>query len=174
MTGNASSNKVLHGNNSSFAHFLRSPCNPHYVDMHRVCGFEGSIRLNGKESHPSHHRSSYRGIFFCTRCGNLGHKQLSKLGHPCFLPVEEKTTHGRRVLERVSQGRLPPGITEWPDLAWHELQFDPAGTALTEEESRAKQIRSKQSKAKKTKAEYSKAEQSKAKQRRAKQSNAKQ
>ena len=69
------------------------------------------VRIGHSVTHPTHRLSSYKGVFFCTVCGNMAKDKISKLALPC---TRIKKAHGRAVLAALHLGRFPPGVNNWP------------------------------------------------------------
>ena len=86
------------------------------------------VRIGSKSTHPSHKLSCYRGLFFCVKCGYTGSLKLQKLAEPCEGIIK---AHGKRVLDSIAKGRLPPSVKEWPEL------FSPHSSASAEEAGQA-------------------------------------
>ena len=66
----------------------------------------------GKETHFSHAMSIYRGLYFCTKCGNYAHVKLRNLAQPCT----ELKHHGKVSRDYIQAGKLPPGLSQWPEV----------------------------------------------------------
>ena len=94
----------------------------------------GNISLNGSVAHVSHNLSVCRGLHYCVKCGEMGHKKLMKLAKRCegtaqdvgkralikYIFRQMSTTGGllarRQILEL-------PGVVLWcpfctPDIKW--------------------------------------------------------
>ena len=55
----------------------------------------------------------FKGFVYCGRCGyRKGAKLVKKLAKPCTPPG----SLGIRTLEAIRDGKLPPGLDEWPAL----------------------------------------------------------
>ena len=55
----------------------------------------------------------YKGFVYCGKCGyRRGANQVRKLSRPCAPPG----LPGIRTLEAIRDGKLPPGLEEWPIL----------------------------------------------------------
>ena len=100
---------VFTSENKKFKEFISTEC----VPPKAVSGdfaFKGTININGQSSHSTHSLRIYRGIFYCVKCGGLGHKKLDLLAGHCSTVKE----HGSRVIAKIGLGLLPPGISAWP------------------------------------------------------------
>jgi len=66
----------------------------------------------GKTStHPSHKLRLYKGLIFCNNCGNFTQgKFLKNLNQSC----EAEKSHGKAAKKRISEGKLPQGVDQWP------------------------------------------------------------
>ena len=61
--------------------------------------------------HYSHTLAVHRGLVYCSKCGYKGGaNQVRKLTKPC-------APSGVRNLKAVRDGKLPPGLEEWPHSA---------------------------------------------------------
>lgn len=70
------------------------------------------IHIGNQVSQMSHKMASYRGFIYCTQCGSrAGENQIRNLAKQCAPP----TNTGEYTLKCISDGRLPPGLTAWPD-----------------------------------------------------------
>ena len=72
------------------------------------------VRTPDTKIHPSHnvHLRTFRGVRYCGRCGGLAISRVRKLKLPC--PARPSIS-GQKVLKRILKGRLPFGMTQWPD-----------------------------------------------------------
>ncbi len=72
----------------------------------------GDIQSGNRVTHHSHKLYSYRKLVYCNTCGGrdcrLG---MIKLGSQRQPPEG----YGLASLEALKEGRLPPGLTRWPD-----------------------------------------------------------
>ena len=53
----------------------------------------------------------FKGLIYCTKCGNRGPSKLVNLSLPCTLP----TDYGLRNLAAINEGRLPEQLDKWPN-----------------------------------------------------------
>ncbi len=90
------------------------------LDCHGAPGMGAEARLAFFRSpcpklplqvHPSHKVARHRGLLWCTVCGKTGSQRFESFRAECGAP----TAHGRRVLDKLRAGRLPPGHKAWPD-----------------------------------------------------------
>ena len=105
---------------SGLKQWLGSPCEPNHdlcaaVVLGRarpsVVPPEAQVWVGGQILHSSHSLAVYRGLFLCRRCGcyaTLVPKLLKLACQGVAAPA------GRCVLTRISEGRLPPGLANWP------------------------------------------------------------
>ena len=61
--------------------------------------------------HESHTVRCTRGLWWCEKCGGLGHLRFVKLGRACTDPSES----ARRAVRRLQDGLLPYSLKVWPD-----------------------------------------------------------
>ena len=70
------------------------------------------IHIGNQVSHSSHSLKKYKGLIYCNKCGaRAAGTQMKYLAKQCLPP----TTMGRRTLACIKSGRLPSGLTEWPE-----------------------------------------------------------
>ena len=63
--------------------------------------------------HQSHELSCTRELWWCRKCGAYGSAKIGKgLQSLCHPP----TAWGKKVLAKLLDGRLPPGLKAWPDV----------------------------------------------------------
>ncbi len=98
-------------------HWLTTMCVPERSSqvesqlLHAPVQIQMPIHVGNQVSHSTHSLKSYRGLIYCSKCGSkAGDNQIRYLAKAC----EPPTYSGRRTLARIENGRLPPGITEWP------------------------------------------------------------
>ena len=71
------------------------------------------LHIGNKFTHISHQLNKFRGLIYCRRCGcRAGNAILKNLSTPCQPP---SATYGRLSLSRLREGKLPPGLLEFPD-----------------------------------------------------------
>ena len=109
--------RIIH---SGLTQWLGSPCVPNknlcdavVLGLARpsVVPPDAQVRVGGQLFHSSHTLAVYRGLYLCRRCGCYATlvPKLLKLGcQGVAAPA------GRCVLTRISEGRLPPGLANWP------------------------------------------------------------
>ena len=71
---------------------------------------------------PSHVVWEYRGLLCCAGCGHHAVKHASAaLQRPCV--GSRRSAYGRRCWDLFLSGRLPIGVSEWPDETkyWYRL-----------------------------------------------------
>ena len=71
-----------------------------------------TVQLGKQVAHPTHSLHLYRGVTFCNKCGCYATRKYVNLANACVAP----TTHGTNAKRAINQGRLPPGLTFWPDF----------------------------------------------------------
>ena len=99
--------------------------------------------IGNQEVNFSHRLRTFRGLLFCSVCGALSQKQkLGNLAYQCSPPGE----YGKRNIKYLNQGKLPPGLVQWPDecpdtddstVRGCSFQHMIAGTDFSQEEARA-------------------------------------
>ena len=96
----------------SAVHFLRSPCSKigHSCDKPTLLPYE-CFHVGHQVTHSTHKLKIFRGFVFCGRCGARSVSKSHKLARPC----EPPTSYGKSILAALSEGRLPPNMTEWPN-----------------------------------------------------------
>ena len=63
--------------------------------------------------HPSHSMDCYKGVHYCTKCGNWKvHRSINL--HKICPPIRDRTNHGKNTLKALGNGKIPPGINQWP------------------------------------------------------------
>ena len=71
------------------------------------------IHIGNQFVHHTHKLNMYKGFVYCGKCGfRRGANQVRKLAKPCAPPG----LSGIRTLEAIRDGKLPPGLEEWPIL----------------------------------------------------------
>ena len=98
---------------------------------------DAQVWVGGQLLHSSHSRAVYRGLYLCRRCGCYA-ALVPKLLKPGCQGVAAPA--GRCVLPRISEGRLPPGLANWPadvevestDFIELRCGFEPLNTAVGE------------------------------------------
>ena len=63
--------------------------------------------------HESHTIRLTRGLWWCEKCGGIGHQRFVKLGKVCKDPSES----AKRTIRKLQDGALPYGFKSWPDEA---------------------------------------------------------
>ena len=70
------------------------------------------LHVGNQSVHHTHRLSIYKGFVYCGRCGyRKGTNQVRKLAKPCAPPG----LAGVKTLSAIQDGKLPPGLTAWPD-----------------------------------------------------------
>ena len=98
----------------SAKHWLMSACSAIATSADRPVPlpFE-EIHIGNKFTHISHQLMEYRGLVYCRKCGcRSARAVLRNLGSKCSVPSQ---TYGVPSLKALREGRLPPGLTGWPD-----------------------------------------------------------
>jgi len=73
-------------------------------------------QLGNNVAHHSHSLYYYRGLHFCINCGGTGAYKFHKLAIKCIpIPANDKTSRGAVTVDRLSKGKLPSMMKEWPD-----------------------------------------------------------
>ena len=102
--------------------WLASYCDPSYSHESciRPCKIKDStVMLGNQVAHASHSLFFFRGITYCNRCGCKGIDRFHKLADQC----ESIKAFGKSTLNALNQGKLPPGLTRWPDLRANSCSF---------------------------------------------------
>ena len=94
------------------------------------------FQVGSKSIHVSHKLNIFKGLMYCRRCGcrasTKGASFIKKLSHPCMPPG----AHGLENLKRLSQGKLPRRVTQWPlhclDDADGDVESRVAATPLSD------------------------------------------
>ena len=69
------------------------------------------IHVGNQFVHHSHKLNMFKGFVYCGKCGyRRGATQVRLLAKPCSPPG----LAGIRTLEAIRDGKLPPGLEEWP------------------------------------------------------------
>ena len=102
-----------------------------------------SFHLQPALSNSLHRLHTFTGFLFCSVCGAISQIHKSgDLAHQCSPPGE----YGKRNIKYLNQGKLPPGLVQWPDecpvtdsSTVHGCSFQHmiAGTDFSQEEARA-------------------------------------
>ena len=71
---------------------------------------ETTVQVGRAELHSSHRVKVYRGLYYCAVCGYYAHAKAQKLSSPC-----QKSLEGERRALRLNQGKLPSGMSTWPN-----------------------------------------------------------
>jgi len=102
----------FHIKDASLEHWLQCSCPHGTSDRDRPVPIPYmEVHVGNNITHTSHTMLRYRGLVYCKKCGNRGtYSQLRKLSKPCTPP----TDYGRKSLSALAQGKLPPGLTQWP------------------------------------------------------------
>jgi ribonuclease HI len=61
--------------------------------------------------HATHTMHLTRGLWWCERCGGIGHRKFQKLSRECKPP----TAHAVRTIARLKRGDRPYHLSQWPD-----------------------------------------------------------
>ena len=94
--------------------WLKSKCMNFDVESNRPTPFHGEfIQIGKKTSHPSHHLFHFHGLAFCKKCGYYGKNRMINLAQRCEPPGQQ----GIANLAALMAGKLPNGLTSWPDQA---------------------------------------------------------
>ena len=96
-------------------HWLKASCisayevaSPH---VGRPTKYNDILHVGNRSSHVSHELKIYRGLVYCSKCSaRAGSNQLRNLALQC----KQAGTGGLAVLKAIRDGKLPPGLTEWP------------------------------------------------------------
>ena len=102
--------------------WLASYCDPSYSldSCSRPYKIKDStVMLGNQVAHASHSLYFFRGITYCNRCGCKGIDRFHKLAGMC----ESQKAFGKSTLNALNQGKLPPGLTRWPDLRANSCSF---------------------------------------------------
>ena len=99
-------------------HWLTTKCikptrEPRSLTVHEPLKVHDVIHIGNQISHVSHDLYSYVGLVYCNKCGAYGAKHFNLLARQCEAP----RSAGLRTLKCIANGKLPIGITDWPDLA---------------------------------------------------------
>ena len=88
---------------------IRGHANPIHVNTNKVpmCG--------GVVLHPSHELWFYRGQFWCNLCGRTCGVSGRTLQKPCEPGPGGPSAGGSYRCRQLMAGRLPAGISQWPD-----------------------------------------------------------
>ena len=70
-----------------------------------------SIHIGKQVVHYSHHMYEMRGLLYCNRCGHRSGVKLCNLAKQCA----GLTDAGVSNLKRINNGKLPVGLTKWPN-----------------------------------------------------------
>ena len=96
----------------SFQHWLLTPCIPVPSCSRPTPLTSSNLHIGNQSIHFSHKMSNYKGFVYCRKCGSRkGASCIKYLARPC-LPA---SSFGRSTLSALSHGRLPPGLSGWPD-----------------------------------------------------------
>ena len=96
----------------SLKHWLTCTCSEAGSSQDRPAPLHDEVIHRGTNTtHSTHSLQQYRGLVYCRKCGSRGGaNQLRKLSRPCTPP----TAYGKQVLCAISEGRLPPNLSQWP------------------------------------------------------------
>ena len=73
------------------------------------------VHVGKRELHTSHSLHVFRGLYFCQMCGYTASLKAQNLVKPCSGPGPEAEGIKRAI--RIRQGKLPSGLTQWPNDA---------------------------------------------------------
>lgn len=91
--------------------FCKSECGVQIRNSSLCRMVEGGVQIGSNVTHSSHTLLSYRGVYFCKKCGNYATVKLIKLAEPC---TGKPNGHGKLSLVNIAKGRLPPKLMSWP------------------------------------------------------------
>ena len=70
------------------------------------------LHIGNKFTHISHQLNKFRGLVYCRKCGcRAGRSLLRNLSGRCMPPSD----YGLLSIQKLQDGKLPPGLTTWPD-----------------------------------------------------------
>ena len=69
-------------------------------------------RVGNRVLHPSHTLVCFRGLYICAICAHYSGSRVVELGNICSGVC---TAHGQCMLDLIQAGKLPYGLSRWPD-----------------------------------------------------------
>ena len=98
----------------SYHDWITGICVPSDLNHNRPSQILNHFHIGNQFVHFSHKLEAYRGFVYCGKCGSRrGTSFIRYLACAC----EPPTDTGRATLRAIQNGKLPPGLGEWPDLA---------------------------------------------------------
>ena len=95
--------------------FILSQCqSPFKFNANHFTPVNIPASLGHLKTHFTHTLHCYKGVFFCSVCGSFAQQKLVKLSSPC---IKILSAHGKRVINALSNHKLPIPLTSWPDIA---------------------------------------------------------
>ena len=85
-----------------------------------------SIRVGKATIHPTHTIFVYKGLYFCRACACYAVKKLEKLATPCDPAGRgpEAAKQKRLAVLALLQGKLPKGVSQWPNASSNYLLLE--------------------------------------------------
>ena len=98
-------------------HWLQASCikqgsTAAILTTHKPIKVNESLHRGNSNTHVTHDLYSYRGLVYCTKCGNrAGSSQFRHLARPCTTMGD----YGSQVIKCITNNKLPTGVTIWPE-----------------------------------------------------------
>ncbi len=116
---------------TTVSHFLATSCSARGSSSDRPVPMKHeSIHIGRRTIHHSHSIHTFRGLIYCNNCGMRSSTELHNLNKQCMPPTE----YGMQTKLALSNGKLPPKLTRWPD----ELPKASEQSAVSKSISRSK------------------------------------
>ena len=96
---------------NTLVEFIKTECREIVKNRSQFFHVGYPVRVGTKISHSSHKINGYRGVFFCTQCGNISAQRMIGLVRPCTGVLSQ---YGRNNIIALEKGDLPPKVAEWP------------------------------------------------------------
>ena len=96
----------------SFQDWIIGICVPSELNHSRPSHISNHLHVGNQVVHHTHKLEAYKGFVYCGKCGSRkGASQIRYLACECRPPSDT----GKATLRAIQNGKLPPGLEEWPE-----------------------------------------------------------
>ena len=111
----------VHDKSARLKQWLAAPCEPdsqrlRTLDMGKSkpasVAANAEVVIGTKVAHATHSLAAFKGLYFCRKCGYYGSARAQKLALAC---AGRAAPNADNRLRALLHGKLPPGLTAWPN-----------------------------------------------------------